>query len=740
MSSSPRARTPLRRRLLLLVGAALLPLAVASAIGLVLLAREKRAQVARGALDTMRAMAVAVDLELSRAITALQTLSASSPLDRDDLVAFHDEARRALALQPAWLTVTLADAEGQQVLNLLRPPGAPLPRVVEMASFQAALRTGRPVAGNMTLGPLTQEQHFTVRVPIVRADTPRYVASLAIKPDSMLRLIDRQRIPAEWVVSILDAHGLHVARSRRHEEFVARPPGDAMARLLAAAVTQPEGWGRSTTSEGDAVYAAYSRSHKTGWTVAVGIPAAVVDGAVLRSSLLLGTGAFLSLALGGAAAALVARHVTRPIGALRGAAQAVGRGETPSVPPSPIAELDEVADALTAAAAARRQAAAEREALLHREQQARALAEEASRAKDEFLAMLGHELRNPLGAVATAVRVLERTAEAGPGAARARAIIARQVEHLGRLVDDLLDVGRVMTGKILLERAPLDLAAATASALAALRAGARTDGHAVRTALAPVWVEADVTRIEQIVVNLVGNAIKYTAAGGTITVSTRREDAHAVLEVADSGIGMAPDLVPRIFDLFVQGARGLDRAQGGLGIGLTLVRRLAELHGGSVSAASPGEGKGSVFTVRLPAVTAPVATTSGAVPGAAPGPRRVLVVEDHDDAREMLVHLLRLDGHEAHEARDGREALEAARRLRLDAALVDIGLPGLDGYEVARRLRAAPDTAGLLLVAVTGYGLPEDRDRSQVAGFDEHLVKPVTADALARALAARPGR
>jgi signal transduction histidine kinase len=735
--AAPRGRTPLRRRLLILVGGALLPLAVASAIGLVLLAGQQRAQAERGAIGTMRAMGVSVDLELNRAITALQTLSASSPLDRDDLPAFYAEAQRALALQSTWLTVALATPDGKQVLNLLKPFGAPLSPIADVDSFRAALALRHPVAGNVTRGPLTDQQYFTVRVPILRNDRIRYVLTLALKPETMLHVIERQRVPPEWVVSIVDAHGVHVARSRGHADFVARPPSPSLRRLLAEPLS--EGWGLTTTLEGDAAYAAYSRSPSTGWAVAVGIPAAAVDAAVRRSSFLLGAGVLVSLALGGAAAALLARNITRPIGTLRTAAQAVGRGETPTVPPSPIAELDEVADALTAAAAARREAEAERETLLRSEQQARAVAEDANRAKDEFLAMLGHELRNPLGAIASAARLLDRTSPADAIDARARAIIGRQVEHMARLMDDLLDVGRVMTGKILLDRAPLDLASAAAHALAALKAGGRTGGHAVRADLQPVWVHADATRIEQVVSNLVGNAAKYTPAGGTIEVSTRREGQDAVLRVADSGIGMLPELVPRVFDLFVQGARGLDRAQGGLGIGLTLVRRLAELHGGTATAASAGEGKGSVFTVRLPAVASHVSVPVAlARPTPDPAPRRILVVEDNDDAREMLVYLLRLGGHEVHETRDGVEAVEAARRLEPDAALIDVGLPGLDGYEVARRLRAQPATARLLLVALTGYGLPEDRQRSHDAGFDVHLVKPVEPEALAHALTHRP--
>ena len=733
----PRGRTPLRRRLLLLVGAALLPLALASAIGLVLLARQQHVEVERGALDTMRAMAATVDLELSRAITALETLSASGPLERDDLHGFYEEARRALALRVTWLTVTLATPDGQQVLNLLRPLDTPLPASTEMASFRAAVEGRRPVTGNMTLNPITQQPNFTVRVPIVRANRVRYVLSVAMKPETMLQVIERQRVPAEGVISILDGRGMHVARSSSHAEFLGQPPAPSLQRLMKAPLS--EGWGRTTTLEGEPVYAAFSRSATTGWAVAVSIPVRVVEAAVLRSSLLLGAGALFSLALGGGAAALVARNVTRPIGALRSAAQAVGRGEAPAVPPSSITELDEVADALTAAAAARHQAEAEREALLRRERRARAAAEDANRAKDEFLAMLGHELRNPLGAISSAARLLDRTTPADGTEARARAIIGRQVEHLARLMDDLLDVGRVMTGKILLDCAPLDLGAATVHALAALKAGGRTGGHTIQTDLETVWVNGDATRLEQIVTNLVGNAAKYTPPGGTIEISTRRDNGEAVLRVADSGIGMTADLVDRVFDLFVQGARGLDRAQGGLGIGLTLVRRLAELHGGAATAESEGEGKGSVFTVRLPAIAPPAAVPAVSPGGAGPPAlRRVLIVEDNDDARETLGHLLRFAGHEVYEVGNGLAALEAAREFDPDAVLVDVGLPGLDGYEVARRLRARPGAKRPWLVALTGYGLPEDRQRSRAAGFDLHLVKPVDTDALARALAQRP--
>jgi PAS domain S-box-containing protein len=366
------------------------------------------------------------------------------------------------------------------------------------------------------------------------------------------------------------------------------------------------------------------------------------------------------------------------------------------------------------------------------QQAARAAAEAANRAKDEFLAMLGHELRNPLGALSSATRVLTIADPHGDEAAAAREVMGRQLRHLTRLVDDLLDVSRVMTRKIALRRERVDLGAVVRRTVDGLVGGDRPARHRVTVDAAPVWVDADPTRLEQIVSNLVENAAKYTPDGGTIVVRTARDGEQALLTVADSGIGIAADLLPQVFELFVQGDRSLDRRGGGLGIGLTLVRRLAELHDGAVTASSDGPDRGSTFTVHLPAAAAPAAAVDVAEPVSTPSPRaRVLVVEDNDDAREMLCHLLRLAGHEVHEAVDGPTAVRLALSLKPDLVLVDVGLPGMDGYEVARHLRRdANGGAPLRLVALTGYGQPEDRARALAAGFDRHFVKPVDPAAI----------
>jgi PAS domain S-box-containing protein len=376
----------------------------------------------------------------------------------------------------------------------------------------------------------------------------------------------------------------------------------------------------------------------------------------------------------------------------------------------------------------------ERESLLAREQATRMEAERASRAKDEFLAMLGHELRNPLGAMSNAVQVLEGLGNPGDATASARGVIARQTANLARLVDDLLDIGRVMAGKILLDMKPVDLREVVERTLITFREAGKLERHLMSFDGVPVSIHADATRIEQIVMNLVTNALKYTPAGGSIRIRVAPDGASAVLRVEDEGVGIDPKLLPRIFDLFAQGAPALDRTLGGLGIGLTVVKQLAELHGGSVFASSAGPGKGTVVTVSFPAI--PTSARAPAKPFAPPStPRRVLIVEDNDDAREMLQTILELWHHTVRAAVDGPTGIEAALEFKPDIALVDLGLPGLDGYEVARCLRASGGTQCPRLIALSGYGLPMDVMRAREAGFDEHLVKPVHPDRLAEILA-----
>jgi len=366
--------------------------------------------------------------------------------------------------------------------------------------------------------------------------------------------------------------------------------------------------------------------------------------------------------------------------------------------------------------------------------------QEADRRKDEFLAMLGHELRNPMAAMAGALEVMRARPDDLENVARARAVIERQAEQLARLVDDLLDVARVTRGKIVLRPEVVDVAAIALRAIEATQAFADSKQHEIELAVRqPAYTRADCARLEQMLTNLLTNAAKYTDSGGHIRIVVDREGEDVTIAVSDDGIGIPADLMPRIFDAFLQVEPSIDRGAGGLGVGLTVVRRLAQLHGGSVDAVSE-LGKGSTFTLRLPAVAAPPLPTAAAVPAAtgvaAGAKKRVLVVDDNVDSGEMLVALLENWGHEAFHAVDGVSAVAMAHELTPDIVLLDIGLPGMDGYEVAARLRLDPATQHARIVAVSGYGQDSDRIKSRAAGCDEHLVKPVDLAVLGRVIAA----
>jgi len=375
------------------------------------------------------------------------------------------------------------------------------------------------------------------------------------------------------------------------------------------------------------------------------------------------------------------------------------------------------------------------------EEQFREIARATGHARDEFLAILGHELRNPLAPILTALELMDLRGE--KSSVRERAIIERQVKHVVRLVDDLLDVSRITRGKIHLDKRPIGVAAIVADALEMASPLLEQRGHRLIIDVAPsgLMLEADPFRLAQVIANLLTNAAKFTDQGGTITVSARREGAAMVVRVKDTGIGIEPLLLPRVFDAFAQGPQGSDRAQGGLGLGLTIVKSLVDLHGGQVEANSAGRGTGAEFVVRLPALDstdASIASRSALDPvlPVPPTGLRLLVVDDNEDAGMMLAEVLRMLGHEVVVANDGPSALQARRTFTPDVALLDIGLPGMDGHELARQLRARYPATPLRLIALTGYGEEQDRQRSLAAGFDEHVVKPVDLDLLCALLVA----
>ncbi len=359
----------------------------------------------------------------------------------------------------------------------------------------------------------------------------------------------------------------------------------------------------------------------------------------------------------------------------------------------------------------------------------------ADRRKDEFLAMLAHELRNPLAAVANAASLLRTPT--GEDQEWAVNVITRQSSQLAHLIDDLLDVSRITTGKIRLRRETIDAAAILDRARDSAQPLINSRKHELICNYASgfLWLDADPTRLEQIVLNLLTNAAKYTPTGGRIELSARLSKGEILITVRDNGIGIAPERMPEMFQLFAQGERSIARSEGGLGIGLTIVQKLVEMHGGRIEAQSGGKNRGSNFTVCFPPATIAIPSNGlkAVVPQSMPR-RRVLIVDDNIDTAHGLARLLTRAGHEIALAHDGDQALVLASEQSPESVILDIGLPGMDGFEVARRLRAAACCADAVIIAVTGYGQPEDRQKSIEAGFDHHLVKPVDLDELKRLL------
>jgi PAS domain S-box-containing protein len=363
---------------------------------------------------------------------------------------------------------------------------------------------------------------------------------------------------------------------------------------------------------------------------------------------------------------------------------------------------------------------------------------EADRRKDEFLATLAHELRNPLAPIKNAVELLRLSERRGESSVQIREMLQRQVGQMRRLIDDLLDVSRISRGTIELKRERVELAAAIRSATEISRPAIEKMSHNLSITLPaePLYLDADPIRLSQMLANLLNNACKFTDPGGRITLTAAREGSSVVVSVKDNGIGIAPEKLPHIFAMFFQADRSLERSHSGLGIGLTIVHRLAALHGGTVEAHSEGVGKGSEFTLRLPCLVEKSTSEPVDVPSDdALAPHRILVADDNPDAADSLTTLLSMVGNDVHTARDGEEAVEAAQTFQPEVVLLDLGMPRLNGYEACRRLRQQPRGAEMLLIALTGWGQQSDRRRTQEAGFDAHMVKPIDLNELMKLLA-----
>ena len=717
----------IRAYLALMVAAILIPVILFSTISLNMLLSSEREAALKGVRETARISLVSIDRELTNTESAVRMLATSPYLLDGDLAGFYQQAHFADKVGATW--TALLDEHGQQLINTAVPFGTPLPPPDAASRIAQVLKGGKPQVSNLIRGAVSQALLVVVDVPVTTPSGKRYVISQGFRVDHFNRVLRSLNASPGWLAGVFDRNGITIAQTSGGLEAA---PGEAQQELREAIRNKTEGVIRNASETNTKLYTVLERSVLSGWTVAVGVPEAEIEAAARRALMVSIFGLLAAIGCAAAAALFFARRLSHSIRHAARSAHALERDE--QVGPSEVSgvvEVDEVQAAISAAAAvvrkekqSRQLAEDEREILFEREHEARTLAEQQNRAKDEFLAMLGHELRNPLAAIVNATGVMAHKGMPPDAVERAREIVARQSGHLTRIVDDLLDMGRVHSGKILLERRALRLDRVVDTYMAAVLQSERGMRHAINVSTEPVWVDADPTRLEQIIANLLDNALKYTPAGGSIDVSLREEDGEAVLAVADSGIGIAPDLMPYVFDLFVQGKRTLDRAQGGLGVGLALVRQLAAMHGGRVAVRSQGTGLGSCFELRLPLVGAPAREQAAPEPVAS-SRQNVLLIEDNDDGREMMAMMLEAQQYSVATAIDGFDGLRQAAETRPDIALVDIGLPGIDGYEVARRMRSDPATSSVRLIALTGYGQESDRAMALDAGFDAHLVKPV---------------
>jgi signal transduction histidine kinase/CheY-like chemotaxis protein len=850
--SSTLHHRPLRTYLLRLVMATLLPGVIGASLMLAYQYQKSRAQYERNTMQTVHALVQTVESKLLQVQAIGQTLSTFDAMEAGDFARMHRQAREALTLAGGDMNVVLRDRTGKQLLNTAVPYGSVLP-VEPSEQLEQVFASAAPTVSNMFESAGRRRPTVSVDVPVTVKGQVAYVLSVGVRPDYFSDMLTPRSVPNGARASIFDGAGVIFARNISPDRFIGRRVTDP---LYYATLRAPEGIVESISQEGTAQRTFYSRSRLGGWGVAIGVPNALLNQALLEQLTVLLIGVTLLFAVGLWLAWQIGGRLARSVHALMAPAVALGRGEAaPPFKPVHIKEIDDVAAAMGAASqllGERAQALAAKETELrdaHRlahfgtwhldlasgaitasesvphiygrvpppfsEQRGTLLSEEswqradrlirelernggsgrlqvqvlrsegqriwvdlhceavhdadgrvtalrgtlqdvtervnaeealrqADQRKNEFLAMLAHELRNPLAPIASGAQLLGQDGLDGARTRQISAIIARQARHMSGLVDDLLDVSRVTRGLVALSKARIDIGEVVAEALEQAQEPARQKGHridaALRAAQGPIYVMGDRKRLVQVVGNLLHNAVKFTPSGGSIQVALEADDGLVRIVVADNGIGMLPDELERAFEMFVQGERTPDRAQGGLGIGLALVRSLVLLHGGSVAVDSPGPAQGSTFTVTLPrsARRNDSPETGGDAAPAAPLPahaRKVMVVDDNVDAAQVMAMYIGGAGHEVVVEHDPFAALDRAPRFAPEVCLLDIGLPGMDGHELARRLRALPQTANALLIAVTGYGQAQDRDASQDAGFDHHLVKPVDMAALERILA-----
>lgn len=689
----------LRTYLVLLIVGSMLPFLIVSGALLLRVLRDDRVAVERTLVESARQQVTELDAEMDATIRTLQALTTASVLEHDDHAAYESLVRRVAVTQP-WLGLRVVSTDGRVLIDTENPPGTPPGALVDPGSLVELRATRTPTVANLRRSP-TGVLAFAVRVPVVIGGDLRYALTALLTPGRVATVIGRETMrPNEWTRVVVDRVGTVVARTRNPERFVGTSATPSFVDRTSASL---EGFYRDTSLDDEQVYVAFSRSSLSGWISAVAVPASTMDGPLRRSMATLAGVALLVLVLSGSGAYWLAGRISSDIGAATLAAEALAQGQPVATGHSIVGDITRLEQALERSASLLAERGVERDGHLAQAELARAEAEEANRAKDQFLAMLGHELRNPLSPIVTALALLKMR---GTPWTREHAVIERQVDHVSRLVNDLLDVSRITRRTLELRRSPLRLADVITRATDMASPLLEERRQKLTVDVPPhLRVVGDEVRLAQVFGNLLANAATYTPAGGAVSVRAAMEGGDTIaVDVSDTGRGIAPDMAPRIFELFVQGPRTIDRSEGGLGLGLAIARSLVELHDGRIDAASGGEGFGSTFTVRLPAASDVGEEHLTPAPSpVASAPLRILIVDDNADAAEMLSLLLTDQGHRVMTASDGPQALEILRGFLPDVAMLDIGLPVMDGYELARRIREQSGGAGPTLIAVTGY-------------------------------------
>jgi signal transduction histidine kinase/CheY-like chemotaxis protein len=671
---------------------------------------------------------------IARRLEVLCMLPMDTDAQRREL---YNYARRVVAASPDIQNFSLSDAEGHQLFNLYEPYGKPLPNTSVLDHQKRAVGTAQPALSDSFVSLVLGRRIVGLSMPVIRDGKVAYVMAAGVRTEALGSIV-RGRLLEGARVAVWDRNLVAVAATREENVVNRAPPSpeflDAMRR-------QDEGVLTYRAPDGEMATTAWART-SFGWRVSLRLPASAGQTLIARYLGMLAAGWLLLLAIGAWLALQKARKVSASLGSLE--RQAAGLAEPPAGDAPPVAsgviEIDRAGAALGRARLELAQARRERELAFKHETQAREEAEQANRAKDRFLAMLGHELRNPLAAISNAAQVLS-FGRTGPEQREfATGVISRQTRTLKRLVDDLLDVARVMAGKVKLDLRPLQLDQAATTIIEEMRAAGRFGSHEVRLEVSPARIKADATRIEQLVTNLLSNALTHTPAGGSIRVGVASMNGRAVLSVADSGPGIGAADRERIFELFYQGEQPSDRPNSGLGIGLTLVKHLAEMHGGEVTLGDSAAG--AHFIVSLPllhdAAAGDARGASDVRAAVSNGGIDVLVIEDNHDARESICMLLGLLGHRVRAAGNAEQAMRLAQGTEPELLLIDIGLPGMDGYALCRALRSR--LPGAYFVALSGYGLEEDIRQAREAGFDRHLVKPADPAELQAVIAAARDR